>query len=62
MVTIQFETDNAAFADGNAHAEIAAILRELADKFEDRRYVTKVYDTNGNVVGSVTWERTDLVR
>ena len=51
---IQFATDNAAFADGNGEAEIARILRALADKIEDGgRDDMQIYlaDLNGNGIG-----------
>ena len=53
MITITIETGNAAFSDGNRSAEIARILRELADKL-DRNATLCVYDVNGNRCGAVT--------
>jgi len=56
MFTLKIETDNAAFSDGRG-AELARILRKLADKIEDadaRGDKGKVMDYNGNSVG--TWE------
>jgi hypothetical protein len=51
---ITIETGNAAFADGNGLAEVARILRELAERIEDRACfpeVMRLYDVNGNHVG-----------
>jgi hypothetical protein len=56
--TLEINCDNAAFedADGNdcAYPEIARILRELSDKYDEGRYigpVVKLRDDNGNTVG-----------
>lgn len=54
MFTLNFATDNAAFADGR-EAEIARILRELADKIADGDrddMNLSIFDANGNSVGS----------
>lgn len=51
MFTLRIETDNEAFADC-PKAEIARILRETADRLESGRYVNKLRDLNGNIVGS----------
>jgi len=57
MITIKIDTNNAAFADGGQN-EIARILRELADKVEERGTPggTKaaIMDINGNKVGYFT--------
>jgi hypothetical protein len=48
------ETGNAAFADGNAPAEVARILRNLADRIEGRACLpdsVRLFDSNGNTVG-----------
>jgi len=68
MVTIEIETDNAAFEDGPA--EVARILRKLADRFDGPiqrsrwalphrarglpalRETVHLYDVNGNPVGT----------
>ena len=34
MLEVKMETGNAAFGDGNEGAEVARILREVADKIE----------------------------
>jgi hypothetical protein len=47
---------NAAFDDGNKEAEIARILRELADKIEAGREPESLMDINGNLVGRVNYE------
>lgn len=45
--------DNAAFADGNDKAELARILRDLADNLEagDGTDGATLHDLNGNKVG-----------
>ena len=53
MLTIRIKTSNAAFQDGNREAEIARILRELAERIEDDEYPAKLKDVNGNTVGTV---------
>jgi len=55
---IHFTTANAAFADGNAGAEAARILRQLADACEHAAepVVAAIYDINGNKVGEVQYE------
>lgn len=51
--TIKIHMDNAAFADGNAF-ELARILRDTAQKFEDETLREfGLYDINGNRVGKV---------
>ena len=52
--TIKIEMDNAAFEDGNAGAELARILGELAAKVS-RVEITpgwNLFDVNGNKVGT----------
>jgi len=56
MVKIEFATGNAAFAD-DEKAAIAQILRGIAARLDDGRYVNKIYDENGNSIGTFTWER-----
>jgi rubrerythrin len=53
-VKIVFETDNAAFADGNSEAEVARILRKIADRIEHEGgdLALPVWDINGNTIGS----------
>jgi len=54
MFTLKIATDNAAFADGNGPAELARILRAVADRLESDLYnrTEAVRDGNGNKVGS----------
>lgn len=55
MLQIRFDTENAAFDDGNRECEVARILRELADKIENggaTGMFQNVFDANGNVVGT----------
>ena len=54
-ITITIETGDAAFDDEPA-TEIARILHKLADEFEQygRSQFSKLYDFNGNAVGTVT--------
>ncbi len=54
---IEFETDNAAFADG-AEMEAARILRELADKLETHGHYLSmnVRDINGNKIGRIEFD------
>ena len=61
MITITIKTDNAAFQDGMHSAEVAGILRRLADQV-DRRMDLFVRDTNGNKVGAVTLTGEDRKR
>lgn len=61
-ILIQLRTGNAAFQDGNFGAEVARILRKLADKCEGYTDYKSFYeyadipikDVNGNTVGDVT--------
>ena len=52
---IRIDLQNAAFADGNEGAELARILRKMADSIESAgeapRCFEKVRDVNGNTVG-----------
>jgi hypothetical protein len=54
-ITIEIETGNAAFDEGNSGYEVARILRKLADEFENygRAQFSGLYDYNGNKVGGV---------
>ena len=54
MFTLQIETGNAAFEHGGG-AEIARILREVADRIAVGRFTNKLRDSNGNTVGAVDW-------
>lgn len=53
---VQFKkgyADNAAFQDGNKQAEVARILRKVAEKVEAGEDSGPCMDINGNKVG--TW-------
>lgn len=56
MIRIIITTDNAAFQDGNRYVEIGRILSEVARAFQDDQpyRFRKLYDVNGNAVGTVT--------
>lgn len=57
MFDLHIETGNAAFDEGNAHLEVARILRELAKKIEQSEFMEhKLYDINGNRVGECSYE------
>ena len=49
-ITIQINTDNAAFEDGG---EVARILSIVAEKIEDGICQFPIHDLNGNKVGQV---------
>ena len=55
---IDINLDNAAFEGDDAGAEIASILRDLADKLESSpipaasELLAALYDVNGNCVGA----------
>lgn len=52
MFSLNFATDNAAFTE-NREAEIARILREIADNVQRGPYESgRVRDGNGNSVGA----------
>lgn len=52
-IAIKIAVDNAAFVEGGG-AEVARILRKLAEEYEDwgLNLRTTLRDINGNVVGS----------
>lgn len=53
---VTIRTDNAAFVDGDDHAEVARLLRKAADMVEnDARHDGKLFDANGNHVGDFQW-------
>lgn len=58
-ITININTSNSAFYDGNVGCESARILREFADKLEDGYKPTRLRDMNGNIVGFVTYNGGD---
>jgi len=54
MIHVEFETENAAFVDGNRDEETARILRDCADEVAAGRYSGPLHDLNGNTVGFYT--------
>jgi len=59
MFSISFDTDNAAFGDGDPivmSSEIARILHEIAEDVSHGQTGGKVYDVNGNRIGSFRLE------
>lgn len=58
-ITIKIDTGNAAFRDSPAYAtnyEVSQIMHVVADRFymDGSDLVPALFDTNGNLVGSVT--------
>jgi hypothetical protein len=53
---INIKTDNAAFSkeEGGPHAEVARLLREVAERVENGEDYGSVMDINGNSVGRWT--------
>lgn len=51
---ISITIDNSGSAFDNPHAEVARILRELAQSIEQGVERTKLYDINGNRCGTVS--------
>lgn len=51
MFTLQIATDNAAFEGDDRKTEIARILRDVADRLEQGKFVGRLLDVNGNHVG-----------
>ena len=49
--SVEFDIENAAFAEGNAGAETARILRRIAERLEDGEDSGACVDINGNQVG-----------
>jgi hypothetical protein len=49
--TIEFSTDNAAFAD-DMDGEVRRILTKITDQWSNGRSSGTILDTNGNRVGS----------
>ena len=60
---IRIDMVNAAFVDGNEGAELARILRKLADSIESAgeapRCFENIRDVNGNTVGQYAAKPTD---
>lgn len=52
MIKLVINTANAAFRDEVKGFEVARIIQEAADKMENGQFDIKLYDINGNVVGS----------
>lgn len=55
MITISIRTGNSAFEEDQGY-EIARILRDLADKFEQGRTPSSANDINGNKVVKIEYE------
>jgi hypothetical protein len=60
-VNITFRTNNAAFQEGNGTAEVARILRQLAQEVEDSAGSIdgRIRDINGNRIGEYDVEVPD---
>ena len=57
MLTIEIETGNEAFADGNEAAELARILRRIGRRLDIGVDINgAIYDSNGNRVGWCEYE------
>lgn len=52
MIRVEIDTDNAAFTPRPGR-EIARILRRLARDFERDEAPRKLFDSNGNTIGTV---------
>jgi hypothetical protein len=53
MIRVEILTHNAAFQDGNKGAEIARILRKMAEYAENWDFNAACMDYNGNKVGNM---------
>ena len=59
MIRIEINTDNAAFDGDDKPAEIARMLRDIADRLEsgsietDYEHLQGIRDINGNITGSL---------
>lgn len=51
MFSCHIKTDNDAFAGDNRNAELARILREIADRLESGHTSGRTFDANGNRAG-----------
>ncbi len=56
-ITIDIETDNAAFEDGGGFAEKKRILRSIANRVAEGELDGRERDTNGNTVAQFQVER-----
>jgi len=54
MVIIKIKTGNAAFADGMFYQEVANILNAVSSDIFAGRIPNKLFDSNGNSVGSLS--------
>lgn len=53
-LTLEIDSSNAAFQDGNSEAELIRILKNVIDKIEGKDFVdSKLKDSNGNNVGNL---------
>ncbi len=50
-LTVRFDTDNAAFTDGNGPDEAARALRIIMGKVSSGQDSGSVFDSNGNRIG-----------
>jgi hypothetical protein len=58
--SVKFSTDNESFSGENRNNEIIRILRDIADKFESGRITDKIFDANGNHIGTVGLSRASI--
>ena len=54
--TVNIETGNGVFRDGNLTPETARILREIAERIERGETTGRILDANGNSVGQFLFE------
>lgn len=59
MLKLSFKTDNAAFDGSQGRAEVARILRDVAEKIEMGASAGDCRDENGNRVGLFTLKLED---
>lgn len=57
MMKIEFQTDNAAFDDGNDVAEISRILDKIRDSVLEGHESGLIHDLNGNRIGGWNYDR-----
>jgi hypothetical protein len=58
---VSIRTDNAAFEEGDRGAEVARILRDVADRLEDGFEAGSVRDINGNLVGGFDFHADEVM-